>query len=212
MTVTIFGATGLVGSELITHALTKGWKVKVFGRNVESLIDKDLHSSDENFKAIKGYVFDPGEVRHALKGSDLVLSAVGGSLTGTDKSRSLGAKNIIAQMKALGIERVVSMGSRGVLPDSHGNFLMDATDYPPELVPVALEHRQAYLYLKESGLTWTFVCPPAIVKRAADNNFITLAEMAPDGTEVSSGNLALFMVEEAERISYPRQRVGISDY
>ena len=120
--------------------------------------------------------------------------------------------NIIAQMKALGIERVVSMGSRGVLPDSHGNFLMDATDYPPELVPVALEHRQAYLYLKESGLTWTFVCPPAIVKRAADNNFITLAEMAPDGTEVSSGNLALFMVEEAERISYPRQRVGISDY
>lgn len=210
MTVTIFGATTLVGGELITHALVKGWKVKVFGRNVESLIDTDLYS-DDNFQVIKGYVFDPGEVKHALQGSDLVLSALGGSFTGTDKSRSLGAKNILAQMNALGITRVVAMGSRGILPDRRGNLLMDAADFPPELVPVTLEHRQAYMFLKESGLNWTYVCPPTVVKRPADNNFITLAEMATDGTEVGSGNLALFMVEEAERVAFPRQRVSICD-
>jgi putative NADH-flavin reductase len=210
MTVTIFGATGLMGSELITHALAKGWKVKVFGRNVESLIDKDLHS-DENFKVIKGYVFDAGEVKHALAGSNLVLSALGGSFTGTDRSRSLGAKNIVAQMKALGIERVVSIGSRGVLQDSRGNFLMDSPDYPPELVPVSLEHKEAYFFFRESGLNWTLACPPTIVKRPADNNFITLAEKPTSGTEVGSGNQALFMIEEAERIAYPRQRVSICD-
>ena len=211
MTVTIFGATSLVGAQLVTHAMAKGWKVKAFGRNVESLIDKDLHS-DDNFQVIKGYVFDPGEVKHALKESDIVLSALGGSLTATDKSRSLGIKNIISQMKAVGIKKVVVLGGWGVLPDNHGNFLMDAIDYPPELIPVSLEHRQAYQYLKESGLDWTFVCAPKIVSRPADNNFITLAEMPTDGTEAGSGNIALFMVEEAERNKYSHKRVSISDF
>ncbi|CAN5713058.1 SDR family oxidoreductase [soil metagenome] len=209
MTVTIFGATGMVGSQLITHAMTKGWIVKAFGRSVETLIDKDLHT--ENFKAIKGYVFDAGEVKHALKGSDAVLSALGGGFTGTDKSRSLGIKNIIAQMKVTGVHRIVALGGQGILPDKHGDLLMDATDYPPELIPVSMEHRQAYQYLKESDLDWTLVCPHAITEAAADNNFITAAEAATDGYRVSAGNLALFMVEELERNAYPKERVGISN-
>ena len=209
MTVTIFGPTGMVGSQLITHAMAKGWKVKAFGRNVESLIDKDLHT--ENFEAIKGYVFDAGEVKHVLQGSDAVLGNLGGAFTGTDKSRSLGTKNVIAQMKQLGLKRIVVLGGQGILPDKKGNFLMDATDYPPELIPVGMEQRQAYQYLKESGLDWTFVCAPTVIDATADNNFITAAEAATDGYRVSAGNLALFMVEELERNAYPKQRVGISN-
>lgn len=209
MTVTIFGATGMIGSELITHAMTKGWKVKAFGRNIEPLIDKDLHA-DDNFSVIKGYVFDAGEVKFALKGSDLVLSALGGGMTGTDKSRSLGMKNIITQMKASGIKRIVALGSNGILPDNHGNFLMDSEEFPPELIPVSLEHRQAYQYLQESGLDWTLVCPATVVARSANNNFVTAGEKLVAGNEVSSGNLALFMVEEAERNAYPQKRVAIS--
>lgn len=209
MTVTIFGATGMVGSQLITHAMAKGWIVKAFGRNVESLIDKDLHT--ENFKAIKGYVFDAGEVRHALKGSDAVLSALGGDTSGTSKSRSLGIKNIVTQMKQTGVSRIVALGGAGILPDNEGNYLMDATEFPPELIPVSMEHRQAYLYLKESGLDWTFVCPPSIFNNAADNKFTAYAEAAPEGFRISAGNLALFMVEELERRTYLHQRVGLSN-
>ena len=209
MIVTIFGPTNMVGTQLITHAMAKGWTVRAFGRNVESLIDKDLHT--ENFQAIKGYVFDAGEVKHALKGTDAVLSALAGGFTGTDKSRSLGVKNIIAQMKLTGVQRIVALGGQGILPDKKGNFLMDATDYPPELIPVSMEHRQAYQYLKESGLNWTFVCPHTIVERTADNNFMTVAEAVPEGLQVSAGNVALFMVEELERNIYLQHRVGISD-
>jgi putative NADH-flavin reductase len=209
MTVTIFGPTGIVGAQLITHAMAKGWIVKAFGRNVESLIDKDLHT--ENFKAIKGYVFDAGEVKHALQGSDVVLGNLGGAFTGTDKSRSLGTKNVINQMKLLGLKRIVVLGGQGILPDKKGNFLMDATDYPPELIPVGMEQRQAYQYLKESGLDWTFVCAPETISKRADNNFITAAETITEGGQISSGNLALFMVEELERMQYLQKRVSISD-
>ena len=95
--------------------------------------------------------------------------------------------------------------------DAKGNYLMDATDYPPEYIPVSLEHKEAYLYLKQSGLDWTFVCAPNIVNGAADNQFVTLSEAATDKWEVSAGNLALFMVEELERKQYLQKRVGISN-
>jgi len=210
MTVTIFGPTGIVGKQLIIHSLAKGWQVKAFGRNVEPLIDKELHT--QNFKAIKGYVFDAGEVKHALQGSDVVLGNLGGAFTGTDKSRSLGTKNVIAQMKQTGLKRIVVLGGQGILPDKKGNFLMDATDYPPELIPVGMEQRQAYQYLKESGLDWTFVCAPSdIIPKEADNNFITAAETITEGRQVSAGNIALFMVEELERNAYLHHRVSISN-
>ena len=34
MTITIFGATGMVGKQLVQQALFKGYTVKAFGRNV----------------------------------------------------------------------------------------------------------------------------------------------------------------------------------
>ena len=42
MVITIFGATGMVGTKLVAQALAKGFVVKAFGRNVENLIDTDI--------------------------------------------------------------------------------------------------------------------------------------------------------------------------
>ena len=209
MTVTIFNPNSIVGKQLIIYSLAKGWNVKAFGGNVESLIDREKHTP--NFKAIKGHVLDPGEVKFGLTGSDVVLANLGGALTGTDKSRSLGAKNIVAKMKELGIRRIVAVGGRGILPDEKGRYLMDASNYPPEYLAVMEEHKAAYLHLKNSGLDWTFVCASQanLIDARADNQFVTVAEAAPDGLEISSGNLALFMVSELELNRYLQKRVGI---
>lgn len=209
MQVTIFGATGMVGKQLMIHALAKGWKVNAFGRNVDSLIDEDLRS--EQLHSIKGYVFDEGDVRKALQGSDAVLSALGGAFDGSDKARSLGIKNIIAQMKATGIRRIVALGGLGVLPNENGHYVMDAPDYPQEYVPVGQEHKQAYEHLKSSGLDWTFVCAPNILPKEADNHFMALEEHMPSSWEINAGNLALLMVQEIAFPQYLHHRVGISN-
>ena len=209
MLVTIFGATGMVGKQLVTHALAKGWQVRAFGRNVEGLIDKDL--ANENFSAIKGYVFDEGDILKAVKGADLVLSALGGGFDGTDRTRSVGMKNIVSQLQKAGVKRIVALGGLGVLPDENGHYLLEAEDYPQEYVPVGLEHKQAYEYLKDSSLDWTFVCSPNIIDTDANNHFTVKSEAPAGGNEISAGNLALFMVEEGERNEFVRQRVGISN-
>ncbi len=209
MTVTIFGATGTVGKQLITHCLAKGWLVKAFGRNVEAMLDAD--ERQENFTAIKGYIFDTKEVAHALQGSDAVLSSLGGAFDGTDKARSLGMKNIIEQMQACGLKRIVALGGLGVLQNEDGVFGVDTPEYPAEYKPVGFEHKQAYLYLLHSPLDWTFICSPDIQNADANGKFIARSETPAPGNKINAGNLALFMAEELVKNEYVKQRVGISN-
>lgn len=210
MTVTIFGATGQVGKHLVTHSLAKGWKVKAFGRQIDGLLEQDLRNPD--LSAVKGYVFDAGDVKKALQGTDAVLSALGGLSDGSDHTRSLGMKNIVAQMVKYGPKRIVAVGGLGVLesPDGTGP-LFEKEDYPQQYVPVAREHFSAYLQLKASPLDWTFICPPNILDAEADGKFITAEESPAGGWEINAGNLALCMVQAVASGSFIHHRVGIAN-
>lgn len=209
MIVTIFGATGMVGKELIRHCQAKGYQVRAFGRNIESMIDEDLR--DDDLTVIKGSVFDDSDIAKAIKGADAVLSALGGSMDGTDKTRSLGMKKIAEQMKKIGVRRIVGVGGLGVLNAEDGRMLMDHDDYPKQYLAVGMEHRKAYEVLAASNLDWTFVCPPNILPKEATGKIITKADEPTGGWEINAGDLALFMVLELSRNEYQHHRVGISN-
>ena len=210
MVITVFGATGQVGKRVVNHALALGYTVKAFGRNVDHLIDKDIN--DDKFEAIKGYVFDANEVYDAIKNTHAVISTLGGSFDGTDKSRSLGIKNIIAQMEKAGLKRIVALGGLGILSAPNGTFLLDAEDYPEEYKPVGLEHLAAYNYLAASNLDYTFVCAPNIVDADATEQYIANATYppTPNNYEITAGDLAHFMLQELSNNQFIKQRVGIS--
>ena len=211
MVITVFGATGQAGKRIVSMALAKGYTVRAFGRNVEGLIDKDL--ADENFEAIKGYVFDEAEVFEAVKGADAVLSALGGGRGGNDKTRSLGIKNIIAQMQKAAVKRIINIGGMGILKSDAYEYIMNRPGYPSVFLPVTKEHLQAYLYLKDSELDWTIVCPPDILDKDADGRYITNADYPPSTgiNKVAAGNIADFMLKELTERRYLQKRVGISD-
>lgn len=211
MTVTIFGATGQVGRHLVTHSLAKGWKVKAFGRQIEGLLDRDMRNPD--LSAVKGYVFDAGDVKKAIQGSDAVLSALGGAMDGSDQTRSLGMKNIVAQMLKYGPKRIVALGGLGVLDNPEGTGpLFEGEDYPKQYVPVAREHFAAYNFLKDSCLDWTFICAPNIIDAEADGRFLAVEEAPGQGWDISAGNLALAMVQAVDSGTFLKKRVGIANY
>ena len=95
MNIIVFGATGMVGKQIVQQALFNDNHVKAFGRNVYTT---DF-LNNENLQLVQGALFDEKEVYDAIKGCDAVLSALGGGFDGNDKTRSLGMKNIIAQIK-----------------------------------------------------------------------------------------------------------------
>ena len=209
MILTIFGATGQTGQQLVKQALLKGHTVKAFGRNVYST---DFFKHD-NLELVQGALFDEKDVKNAIPGSDAVLSVIGGSFDGNDKSRSLGMKNIIEQMNTTGVNRIVALGGMGVLPAEDGSLLMDAKDYPKEYLPVGREHLKAYELLKASSLNWTFICAPDLVNADATGSFVTAEEKNPAGSKfhINTGDLALFMLNELDQNRFVKKRVGISN-
>lgn len=207
MKLIVFGATGQVGIQLVKQALWRGHEVKAFGRNVFELKLEDPH-----LELIKGALFDASEVFHAIQGCDAVLSVIGGAIDGTDKTRSLGMKNIVEQMKKANLTRIVALGGLGILNASENRLLLDEEDYPKEYLPVGNEHRKAYEYLLASGLDWTFVCSPDIRNEGPTGNYITNKDYPPEPNKyiINAGDLAQFMLNELEKNEYVKSRVGIS--
>lgn len=210
MVVTVFGATGMVGKRVVQQGLAMGYTIKAFGRNVQSLIDED--NRNQNLIAIKGFVFDKQDVANAIKGSDAVISVLGGGFDGTDKTRSLGIKNITEQMQQLGIKRIVALGGLGVLNGKDGKLLIDSKDYPEEYKPVGIEHLAAYQYLKNSSLQWTFVCSADIIDKEGTEQYITNADFptTPNYFQINAGDLAHFMLQECTKNEFLHHRVSIS--
>ena len=209
MKLIIFGATGMVGKQLVQQALFGKNHVKAFGRNV--------HTTDyletENLELVQGALFDESEVYKAIKDCDAVLSAIGGSMDGTDKTRTLGMKNIIKQMQKAGVKRIIAIGGLGVLNADENSLLVDKDDYPAEYKAVGFEHKKAYELLNESGLDWTFVCPPNIINEGPTGSYVTKADYPPDENKykINAGDLAMMMLNELAKNEYVKHRVGISN-
>lgn len=209
MNLVVFGATGQVGKQIVQQALYMGHRVRAFGRNVYTT----GYLQTDNLELVQGALFDAAEVYNAIRGSDAVLSAIGGGADGTDKTRTLGLKNIIAQMKKAGVKRIVAIGAEGILEANNGKLLMEQEDYPQENIPVSMEHKKAWELLEESGLDWTYVCPSAILDQGPTGNFVTAADHLPASGKqhINAGDLALFMLNELSKNEYNGHRVGIAN-
>lgn len=209
MKLIIFGATGMVGKQLVQQALFGKNHVKAFGRNVFTTD----YLQTENLELVQGALFDESEVYNAIKGCDAVISAIGGSMDGTDKTRTLGMKNIVKQMQKAGVKRIVAIGGLGVLNADENTLLVDKDDYPAEYKAVGFEHKKAYEILNESGLDWTFVCPPNIINEGPTGSYVTNVNFPPEQNnyKINAGDLAMFMLNEIAKNEYVNQRVGISN-
>ena len=209
MTITIFGATGMVGQQLVQQALFKNMQVRAFGRNVFTTYFPD----NKNLELIKGALFDEEDVFCALNHSDAVLSVIGGALDGTDKARSLGMKNIISQMQKASVSRIIALGGLGVLQADTQTLIIDQEGFPAQYLAVSSEHKKAYQFLKASHLNWTFVCSPDIIDAGPTGAFYTNADYLPDPNhfKINSGDLAFFMLNELVKNEFVKHRVGISN-
>lgn len=209
MIITIFGATGMVGRKLVQYALHEGHTVRAFGRNIHAAI----FNENEKLDLISGAVFDDQQVFRAVNGSDAVFSVLGGSIDGTDKSRSLGMKNIVTQMEKTGVKRIITLGGKGILDSGNGEMLMEDPAYPRQYIAVGVEHFKAYEFLKASNLNWTVVAAPDIKDADATGVYHSGVDTLPsvDNNTITTGDLAMFFLKEVKKNEHIGQRVGISN-
>jgi putative NADH-flavin reductase len=108
MKLTVFGATGGVGREVVTHALDAGQHVTADVRNPGKL---DL--TDPNLTVIAGELTDRDAVQRAVRGADAVISALGPSLDRKATGMPLvdGTRTILDAMAAEGVERYIGIAT-----------------------------------------------------------------------------------------------------
>ncbi len=210
MTITIFGAKSMVGLQVIKLALAKGLKVRAFDRNIENLIDADLR--DDHFTATKGYVFDKGEVNEVVKNSDAVIFCLDGNINATNKSISLGMKNIILAMEKNKIKRIVALSGIGILNFDEDKLVMDMDDFSDTLKEISIEYLAAFKQLQSSDLAWTLICPSKIIDKdfsgnySIQENYLNSSNIEP----IHAADVAFFMLQCIEQNEYIKKRIGIS--
>ena len=108
MNITVFGATGGVGHEVVTQALDAGHHVTVYVRNPDKLT-----VADPNLTVITGELTDREAVQRAVGGADAVISALGPSLDRKATGMPLveGTRTILEAMRSEGVERYLGMAT-----------------------------------------------------------------------------------------------------
>jgi putative NADH-flavin reductase len=109
MNVTVFGATGAIGSQVVDQLRSRGHAVTAYVRNpakVPAAWAKDV-------AVVVGEITDATTIDHAIQGADAVVSALGPSLSRTATGLPLveGTRQIVTAMQRHGVRRYVGNGT-----------------------------------------------------------------------------------------------------
>lgn len=203
MKLAIFGATGRVGGEFVKRALNDGHQVRALVRTAK--LDKH-----PNLEVMIGDVRNKHDVERTMAGADAVFSALG-----TDRTTTLSEAMplIIHSMKAQGIQRIITVGTAGILNSrkTQGLLRYQGGDSNRKLTFAAEEHEKVFRLLERSDLDWTIVCPTYLPDGEAAGSYRTEKDFLPEGgKEISVGDTAELAYAQLESPEFIGSRVGIA--
>ncbi|WP_100399166.1 NAD(P)-dependent oxidoreductase [Bacillus sp. FJAT-44742] len=205
MNILLLGATGRVGSHLVTHALDARHHVTVLVRTPEK-----IQINNENLTVIQGNVLNKEDIAQTMHESDVVISALN-----TDGTTTLleSMRLIIEAMEKEGTKRIITIGTAGILQSrtTPTSLRYQSNESKRKLTRAAKEHHKVYDMLKQSTLDWTIVCPTylpdgeKIGKYRIERNFLP-----EDGVKISVPDTAEFTFSQLQTSDYIKSRVGIA--
>jgi putative NADH-flavin reductase len=157
MRITVLGATGGTGRQLVQQALDSGHAVTAVVRDPARLPIRD-----DALEVVAADVFDPTALEPAVAGADRVVSALGAKPNAKTPVRARGAEAAVAAMRATGTRRLVVVTSAGHLPDAADGPVTRAVVKP--LIRTLMsgqldDYARTDAVVSGSGLDWTIVRP-----------------------------------------------------
>ncbi|MDR3056662.1 MAG: NAD(P)H-binding protein, partial [Prevotella sp.] len=135
--VALIGATGFVGSHLLTELVNRGYEVTAFARSIDK-----ISVNNGNPKTVALDVTDSKALATALKGNDIVVSAFNPGWTNPNIYNDFmnGCEAIQKAVKEAGIKRYITIGGAGSLYID-GKQIVDGEDFPESIKPGATAAR-----------------------------------------------------------------------
>jgi len=195
MRLTIFGATGGTGTQLVRQALEEGHDVTAVVRDPARL-DVPAH---ERLEVVTADVRDPGAIGPAVAGADAVLSALGPRGRGPTTICSDGARAIVEAMGKAGVRRLLVVSAAGPFPDAGDGLVVRSV-----IKPIVLERlmkdafddmRRCEEEVRGTALDWTILRPPQLVDKPATGRYRTATDLnLRGGRKISRADLAACML------------------
>ncbi|MEU8462852.1 NAD(P)H-binding protein [Streptomyces sp. NPDC029003] len=169
MKLTVFGATGGVGREVVRQALAAGHEVTAVVRDPARL---DVPAHERLRVEVVRDLTDEDALGPVLAGRDAVVSALGASSNKQARLAPVAGpalRAVVSAMDRAGVARLSAISAAPLGPDAPGEgVLLRAVVYP--LLRRALRDVYADLAVMEaaigaSGLRWTVVRPPRLLDR-----------------------------------------------
>jgi len=201
MKIAILGATGQVGSQLLTEALSRSHIVTGIVRYPEAL---PKHAA---LQARNADITDYPRLPALLSGLDAVISAV--------PFRSFDGASLVTAIKTARTPRFLVVGGAGSLEIAPGKALVDTPDFPTEYKTEALAGRDFLNLLRaEAALDWTFLSPSAFLHAGPRTGKFRLGKDSlltdTDGqSHISLADYAIAFIDELEKPHHSRQRFTV---
>ena len=156
MKVTVFGATGGIGRQVVEQGLRLGYEMTAVVRR-----EFDLPGAT----VVRATLDDVAALEAAVAGRDAVLTALGHRKGGPTTVQADGARAAVAAMQATGVRRIVAVDAAGRVADRGDSLLMRAVAKPiaQRILKDNFEDlTEAERVLRASGLDWTLISPPRL--------------------------------------------------
>lgn len=212
MNIALIGASGFVGSAILTEALNRGHQVTAIVRNPENIT---VHH--EHLTIVKADALDSAQITKAVEGKDAVISAYNPGWSNPDIYNEFleGSKSIQDGVKAAGVKRYITIGGAGSLEVAPGVQAVDDPEFPAAIKPGVTAARDYQNYLKEEkDLDWTFFSPAfemhqgtSGVRQGHYRTGLDNPVYNEEGRSILSvEDLALVIIDELEHPKHIKQR------
>lgn len=206
MKLIIFGASGALGTRLVSEALLRGHEVTGAARSLEG-----LRTRNRPIRTVSADATDPASVAEVAGGHDVALSAV--TVHAQPEMLVDAARGLLDGLARAGVPRLVVAGGAGSLRVGSGQRLMDTPDFHAEWKPEAQAQADALaVYQSDEGpVEWSYVSPAALLEPGRRTGRYRLGddELLFDDTgrsAITMEDFAIAMLDEAENPQHMRRR------
>ncbi|WP_250574277.1 NAD(P)-dependent oxidoreductase [Nonomuraea sediminis] len=231
MQIGVIGATGTIGSRIVTEALERGHQVTAFSRDVSSIQD-----SRENIRWKNIDVTDAGSIAAVLPGLDVLISGFGAGNAANDPAdavaRAIANPGIYARAAAALLNalegyarvRLIVVGGAASLEVKPGlvfadsdellNAAIDGFGLPREYAGAMRGHGDALNLFRTSNRLWTYLSPAVEIAPGERTGRFRIGGDQPvmdaEGrSRISAEDAAVAVLDEVELPRFVQRRFTI---
>jgi len=199
--VIVFGATGLMGKQIVKENIKAGNEVTAYIRQTEY---------SEPVNIITGELNDDRKIVKAIKDFDIIVSAVG-NRNYEDPTKVVSPLTRLLSKSVTDHQRLIVVFGAGLMLVAKNMMLKETGKDNDTLKNQRADHWEAFTNLLPLDINYLMICPTWVIEGDADENYLIGDTYFPksDKIQVLAGNVGHFIAKEINENKFNKTRIGL---